>query len=85
MNIPEMPGLGGVKKKAADVGKMQICTSVDLGMKLCRRGGTAVKSVSFHHGCKIGLVKAVLVMLGVMLVVVGFFSMRRAVKKRSEE
>ena len=85
MTMPNIPDLKEVKSKASDVGKMQICTSVDLGMKLCRRGGGAVKSASVHCSCKIGLVKAVLFLLGAMLVVAGMIALRRSAKKKREE
>lgn len=59
MNMPEM------KNKIKDIGSMELCSSMDLGMKVRRKDDPCfpVKSASVHLGCHIPLVKLAIVLL----------------------
>jgi len=62
MNMPDM---NDIKKTVKDVGSMQVCGSMDLGMKLRRKDDPChpVKSSELHVGYHVPLVKLALALL----------------------
>ena len=62
-----MPEMKDIKKTVKDANSLRICGSLDAGIKLKRKNDLhAVKSFAVHKSCNIPLLRAVLVMLGIM-------------------
>ncbi|MBQ4055028.1 MAG: hypothetical protein IJD17_04880 [Clostridia bacterium] len=59
MNMPEM------RKKIRDIGSMELCGSMDLGMKLHRKNDPChpLKSAGIHARCRIPLVRLAIILL----------------------
>ena len=60
-----MPDMNSVKSAVKDIGSMQLCTAMDVGMKLRRKDDPChpLKSAELHACCKVGLLKLMLVLL----------------------
>lgn len=59
MNMPE------IRKTIRDMGAMEVCGSMDLGMKLRKKNDTChpIKSASVHAHCHIPLLKLAIILL----------------------
>jgi len=78
MNMPDMKKAGKMMK---DVNKLQICGSVDAGMKLCRKNELhPIKSMSIHKSCRIPLLKFALVVIGVAAALCAVMMIRKKMK-----
>lgn len=60
-----MPNTQEIKKKIKDIGSMELCSSMDLGMKVRRKDDPChpIKSTGMHTSCHVPLVKLALVLI----------------------
>ena len=80
MNMPDMKSM---KKSLKGVNDLQLCTSMDAAMKIKRKNEmNSIKSFAIHKSCKIPILKAALIILGVMMAIWAFTS---AKKKMTDE
>ncbi len=82
MNM-QMPDMKQMKKTVKKADALQLCLSMDAGMKLRRKNALRpVKSLAIHKSCNIPVLRAALVLCGIIAVMVLFFSMKN---KMSDE
>ena len=80
MNM-QMPDMKQMKKTVKDADRLQLCTSMDVGMKIKRKNQLhAIKSFAFHKSCNIPLLRAALILAGVIMIMVLFFGMRKKMR-----
>ncbi len=78
MNM-QMPDMKKMKKTVKDAGALRLSISMDAGMKLKRKNDLhAIKSLAVHKSCNIPVLKAALVILGMM----AFFTLWMVMKKK---
>ena len=77
MNM-QMPDIKKMKKAVKEADGLQLCTTMDAGMKIKRKNDLhAIKSFAIHKSCNIPILRAVLIIAGVMLVCALFFGMKK--------
>ena len=77
MNMP-MPDMKKMKKAVKDAGALQLSVSMDAGMKLKRKNELhAIKSFAVHKSCNIPVLKAALVLVGLMTFVALWMVMKK--------
>ncbi|MBQ3100330.1 MAG: hypothetical protein IJC50_04995 [Clostridia bacterium] len=74
MNMPQ------IRKTVRDIGSMELCSSMDLGMKLQRKNDPChpIKSGGVHAYCRVPLVKLAIILLVSVTALCTFFAIRCA-------
>ena len=73
-----MPDMKKMKKAVKNADSLQLCTSIDAGMKIKRKNDLhAIKSFAFHKSCNIPILRAALIVAGIAILMMLFFGMKK--------
>ena len=80
MNM-EMPDMKKMKKAVKQANALQLSMSMDAGMKLKRKNELhAIKSFAIHKSCNIPVLRAALILIGIMAVMAVWICVKKKMK-----
>lgn len=78
MHLPDMKK---TKKMMKDARRLQLCASVDAGLRICRKNELhPLKSVALHKSCRVPLLRVLLVTIAIAAALCAAVMIKRKMK-----